>query len=57
MVLLGVIILIGVVVNNAIVLIDYTNQLREQGYSKREALKVAGEVRLRPILMTTLTPF
>jgi HAE1 family hydrophobic/amphiphilic exporter-1 len=55
MVLLGVIILIGVVVNNAIVLIDYTNQLREEGYSKREALKVAGEVRLRPILMTTLT--
>ncbi|HYP04897.1 MAG TPA: efflux RND transporter permease subunit, partial [Bryobacteraceae bacterium] len=45
MVLLGVIILIGIVVNNAIVLIDYTNQLREEGYSKREALKVAGEVR------------
>lgn len=55
MVLLGVIILIGIVVNNAIVLIDYTNQLREEGYSKREALKVAGEVRLRPILMTMLS--
>lgn len=55
MVLLGVIILIGIVVNNAIVLIDYANQLRTEGYSKREALKVAGEVRLRPILMTMLT--
>jgi len=55
MVLLGVIILIGIVVNNAIVLIDYTNQLRTEGYSKREALKVAGEVRLRPILMTMLS--
>lgn len=55
MVLLGVIILIGIVVNNAIVLIDYTNQLRAEGYSKREALKLAGEVRLRPILMTMLT--
>ena len=55
MVLLGVIILIGIVVNNAIVLIDYANQLRTEGYSKREALKVAGEVRLRPILMTMLS--
>ena len=55
MVLLGVIILIGIVVNNAIVLIDYTNQLRTEGYSKREALKVAGEVRMRPILMTMLS--
>jgi hydrophobic/amphiphilic exporter-1 (mainly G- bacteria), HAE1 family len=42
-------------VNNAIVLIDYANQLRRQGYSKRDALCHAGEVRLRPILMTTLT--
>ncbi|MFN0102417.1 MAG: efflux RND transporter permease subunit [Bryobacteraceae bacterium] len=55
MVLLGLIILIGIVVNNAIVLIDYTNQLRTEGYTKREALKVAGEVRLRPILMTMLS--
>ena len=55
MVLLGVIILIGIVVNNAIVLIDYTNRLRTEGYSKREALKLAGEVRMRPILMTMLT--
>ncbi|RPJ54207.1 MAG: efflux RND transporter permease subunit, partial [Acidobacteria bacterium] len=55
MVFLGVIILAGIVVNNAIVLVDYTNQLRQQGYSKRRALLEAGEVRLRPILMTTLT--
>lgn len=55
MVFLGVIILAGIVVNNAIVLIDYTNQLRQQGVSKREALLRAGQVRLRPIVMTTLT--
>ncbi len=55
MVFLGVIILVGIVVNNAIVLIDYANQLRQQGLSKREALIQAGQVRLRPILMTTLT--
>jgi HAE1 family hydrophobic/amphiphilic exporter-1 len=55
MVFLGVIILAGIVVNNAIVLIDYANQLRQQGLSKREALVKAGDVRLRPILMTTLT--
>jgi HAE1 family hydrophobic/amphiphilic exporter-1 len=55
MVLLGLIILAGIVVNNAIVLIDYANQLRAEGYPRREALKKAGEVRLRPIMMTTLT--
>jgi len=54
-VLLGVIILAGIVVNNAIVLIDYANQLRREGYSKRDAIVTAGQVRLRPILMTTLT--
>jgi HAE1 family hydrophobic/amphiphilic exporter-1 len=54
-VLLGVIILAGIVVNNAIILVDYTNQLREQGMSKRDALVEAGRVRLRPIMMTTLT--
>ena len=55
MVLLGVIVLAGIVVNNAIVLVDYTNQLRRRGTSKREAVLLAGQVRLRPILMTTLT--
>lgn len=52
---IGVIMLAGIVVNNAIVLIDYTNQLRDRGYSCEEALIKAGPTRLRPILMTTLT--
>jgi len=43
------------VVNNGIVLIDYTKQLRTRGVAKVEALVEAGTVRLRPILMTTLT--
>lgn len=55
MVFLGGIILVGIIVNNAIVLIDYVNQLRERGMKKREALVLAGRVRLRPIMMTTLT--
>ncbi len=55
MVFLGVIILAGIVVNNAIVLIDYTNQLRAEGVPRRKALLEAGKVRLRPIVMTTLT--
>lgn len=55
MVFLGGIILAGIVVNNAIVLVDYVNQLRERGMKKREALVEAGLVRLRPILMTTIT--
>ncbi|MEE8586717.1 MAG: efflux RND transporter permease subunit, partial [Acidobacteriota bacterium] len=55
MVFLGIIILAGIVVNNAILLIDYTNQLRLRGFSRREALMEAGKVRLRPIVMTTLT--
>jgi HAE1 family hydrophobic/amphiphilic exporter-1 len=53
---LGLIMLAGVVINNAIVLVDYTNLLiRERGMSGLEALKTAGPVRMRPILMTTLT--
>jgi HAE1 family hydrophobic/amphiphilic exporter-1 len=54
-VLIGLIMLAGIVVNNAIVLIDYINQLRKRGMAKREAIKQAGQVRLRPILMTTVT--
>jgi len=54
-VFLGIIILAGIVVNNAIVLVDYVNQLRRRGMSKTEALIQAGSIRLRPILMTTLT--
>jgi HAE1 family hydrophobic/amphiphilic exporter-1 len=54
-VLIGVILLAGIVVNNAIILIDYTNRLRAEGMAKVEALRKAGQVRLRPILMTTST--
>ncbi|MFQ5676018.1 MAG: efflux RND transporter permease subunit, partial [bacterium] len=54
-VLIGLIMLAGIVVNNAIVLVDYINTLRKRGKSKRDAIQQAGQVRLRPILMTTLT--
>jgi len=53
--IMGFIILIGVVVNNGIVLIDYINKLREQGKMIKEAIVEAGETRLRPIFMTALT--
>jgi hydrophobic/amphiphilic exporter-1 (mainly G- bacteria), HAE1 family len=52
---LGLVILIGVVVNNAIVLIDYVKILRSRGLSVVEAVKAAGQRRLRPVLITTLT--
>jgi multidrug efflux pump subunit AcrB len=51
----GVISLAGVVVNNAIVLIDYTNKLRERGMAVREAIIAAGCTRLRPVLLTAIT--
>jgi len=54
-VLIGAILLTGIVVNNAIILVDYTNSLRRTGVAKIEALRKAGRVRLRPILMTTAT--
>ncbi len=54
-VILGMIMLAGIVVNNAIVLIDYVNKLRHRGLGLEEALVKAGTVRLRPILMTTST--
>lgn len=50
--LMGLIMLIGLVTNAAIVLVDYTNQLREEGMPLKEALLQAGPVRLRPILLT-----
>ncbi|WP_110113512.1 efflux RND transporter permease subunit [Bacillus sp. CGMCC 1.16541] len=53
--LVGVLILTGIVVNNAIVLIDYLQQLKKEGYPLKEAILIAGPTRLRPILMTTLT--
>ncbi|MCB0298821.1 MAG: efflux RND transporter permease subunit, partial [Calditrichaeota bacterium] len=55
MVFLGLIMLAGIVVNNAIVLVDYINQMRRQGLPLNEAIKQAGQARLRPILMTTTT--
>ena len=54
-VFLGLIMLAGIVVNNAIVLVDYINKLREQGRALDEAIVEAGKTRLRPILMTTMT--
>jgi HAE1 family hydrophobic/amphiphilic exporter-1 len=53
--LIGVIMLAGIVVNNAIVLVDLVNQLRAQGATKINAIMEAGSARLRPILMTSLT--
>lgn len=53
--LLGVLMLEGIVVNNAIVLVDYIHQLRNKGLCKRESVIEAGKTRMRPILVTTLT--
>jgi HAE1 family hydrophobic/amphiphilic exporter-1 len=53
-VFIGFIMLVGIVVKNAIVLIDRVNQLREAGVAKREAIAQGAESRLRPIVMTTL---
>ena len=53
--MIGVIMLAGIVVNNAIVLVDLINQLRAQGIERFEAIMEAGSARLRPILMTSLT--
>jgi HAE1 family hydrophobic/amphiphilic exporter-1 len=53
--LIGLIMLAGIVVNNAIVLIDAINQARERGLEKIEAIKLAGRTRLRPILITSVS--
>lgn len=52
---LGAIMLVGIVVKNAIVLVDFTNLMRDRGYELDEAIKSAGRSRLRPVLMTTAT--
>ncbi len=52
---IGVISLAGVVVNNAIVLIDYTNKLRDRGYELVDAIVAAGATRLRPVMLTAIT--
>ena len=53
--LMGFIVLMGTVVNNGIVFVDYANQLRLGGLERRAALVATGKTRMRPILMTTLT--
>jgi HAE1 family hydrophobic/amphiphilic exporter-1 len=52
---IGIIMLTGIVTNNAIVLVDYINVLRRRGMKRNEAIVTAGPVRLRPVLMTALT--
>lgn len=54
---LGMIMLLGIVTKNAIVLVDYTNILRERGVELDEAIRQAGRDRLRPVMMTTVTTF
>lgn len=53
--MLGMVMLSGIIVNNGIVLVDYANQLRAQGMSKKDALVEAGRTRMRPVMMTALT--
>jgi HAE1 family hydrophobic/amphiphilic exporter-1 len=55
MALLGAVMLIGIVVKNGIVMVDYTNLLRERGASINQAVVASGKSRLRPVLMTSLT--
>lgn len=52
---IGVIMLMGIVVNNGIVLVDYTNLLRKRGYQIKEAVLESGRSRMRPVLMTSFT--
>ena len=53
--MIGFVMLSGIIVNNGIVIIDYMNQLRQEGMDKRQAILTAGRTRLRPVLMTALT--
>ncbi len=55
MCLMGLMVLMGTVVNNGIVYVDYTNQLRKGGLKRHDALIAAGKTRMRPILMTAMT--
>jgi len=52
--LMGMIMLVGLVAKNAILVVDFTNQLREKGYTAKDALIEATKIRLRPVLMTTV---
>jgi HAE1 family hydrophobic/amphiphilic exporter-1 len=51
----GLLVLIGIITNNGIILVDYTNLLRKRGYALNDAIIEAARTRLRPILMTTVT--
>jgi HAE1 family hydrophobic/amphiphilic exporter-1 len=53
--MIGIILLMGLVTKNSILLVDFTNRLRDQGMPRDQALLTAGPIRLRPILMTTLS--
>ena len=53
--MIGLVMLVGIIVNNGIVLVDYINQLRAQGLEKRRAIIEGGATRIRPVLMTSLT--
>jgi multidrug efflux pump subunit AcrB len=53
--MLGIIALAGVIVNNAIVLVDFVNQLRLEGVEPQESIIKAAQIRLRPIFLTTVT--
>ncbi len=53
--LMGTLMMVGVVVNNSILIVEFANRLRAEGHSPREAALSAAQVRLRPILMTSLT--
>jgi len=55
MAVIGIILLVGIAVNNSILLVDKINQLRSEGHSKRDAIIAAGQQRIRPIVMTSLT--
>jgi hydrophobic/amphiphilic exporter-1 (mainly G- bacteria), HAE1 family len=54
MTMIGIIMLMGLVTKNGILLVDFTNQQREQGLSRLDAILSAGRIRLRPIIMTTV---
>ncbi|HEX8691381.1 MAG TPA: efflux RND transporter permease subunit [Longimicrobium sp.] len=53
--LIGMVILVGIVDNDAVVKVDFINQMRRQGMSRHEAIRAAGHARLRPIVMNTIT--
>ncbi|HEX5727048.1 MAG TPA: efflux RND transporter permease subunit, partial [Longimicrobiaceae bacterium] len=53
--LIGMVILVGIVDNDAVVKVDFINQMRRQGMGRREAIRAAGHARLRPIVMNTVT--